>query len=245
MFAILATLLGENARAEVSTALREALLAPATKVRLAAISLIARGKDATARAVLEPLLLDQDPAVRATVVDALGTLADPEALRALVPLAADADKTVQLVLARVLPALQSVRVQVFIGQGLDFSGAREGLADELRAQTRAALKHKLGVAFVLHEDASKESFGAAPIALRSIVTRLEGNVTFVDVKCELTVVSMPSNILRAALSATASVGVEGPVDDALTDELARDGIAACAPALAGDFASYVKGHARR
>ena len=44
------------------------------------------------------------------------------------PLAADADKTVQLVLARVLPALHSVRVQVFLGQGLDFSGAREGLA---------------------------------------------------------------------------------------------------------------------
>lgn len=234
-----------GAHAEVGKKLRDALSAPSPKVRIVAVAGIAKSKDPEARALLEPLLADGDAAVRASVVDALGKLGDPAAIAALEKLAGDQDETVKSVLLRVLPALLASRIDVFVGKGVDFSGGTQPLADLLRKKTRAALEQRLGAGFVVHEDASRKSYGASPLAVRSIVKRVEGKVTFVDVTCELTLVEMPGNILRAALSTTASVGVEGKVSPALEAELARDGIAECAPSLAGDFVSYVKERSRR
>lgn len=233
------------AHAEVGQKLRDALSASSPKVRIVAVAGVAKTKDPEARTLLEPLLADADAAVRASVIDALGKLGDPAAIAALEKMTKDEDETVQSVLVRVLPALQASRVQVFIGKGEDFSGGTMRLADDLRKKTTAALQSKLGAGFVLHEDASRKSYGASPIAVRSIGKRVEGRVTFIDVKCELTLVEMPGSILRAALSTTASVGIEGTVTPKLEAELTRDGIAECAPSLAGDFVSYVKERSRR
>lgn len=231
--------------AEVGKKLKEGLAASSPKVRIVAAAGVAKTKDPEARGLLEPLLKDSDAAVRAAVVDALGKLGDPAAIAALKAISADPDETVQSVLARVVPALEAARVLIFVGKGEDFSGGKQPLGDILRKKTIESLEQRLGAGYVLHDDASKKSYGASPIAVRSVVKRKEGTVTFVDVKCELTLVEMPGNILRAALSTTASVGVEGKVSEKLELELARDGVAECAPSLAGDFVSYVRERSRR
>lgn len=231
--------------AEVGKKLKEGLSASSPKVRIVAAAGVAKTKDPEARVLLEPLLKDSDAAVRAAVVDALGKLGDPAAIPALEAASSDGDATVQSILKRVLPELKASRVMVFIGKGENYSGNKQPLGDMLRRKTRDALTQRLGAGYVLHEDASVKSYGASPIAVRSVVKRVEGTVTFVDVKCELTLVEMPGNILRAALSTTASVGVDGKVNEKVEAELARDGVNECAPSLASDFASYVRERSRR
>ncbi len=231
--------------AEVSKRLKEGLAASSPKVRIVAAAGVAKTKDPEARGLLEPLLKDGDAAVRAAVVDALGKLGDPAAIPALEAVSADGDETVQAILKRVLPELKSSRVMVFIGKGDDYSGGKQPLGEMLRQKTRDSLIQRLGAGFVVHEDANVKSYGASPIAVRSVGKRVEGTVTFVDVKCELTLVEMPGNILRAALSTTASVGVEGKVNEKIEAELARDGVNECAPSLASDFVSYVRERSRR
>lgn len=231
--------------AEVGKKLKEGLAASSSKVRIVAAAGVAKTKDPEARGLLEPLLKDSDGTVRAAVVDALGKLGDPAAIPALEGLSGDTDETVQSVLKRVLPELKSSRVMVFIGKGEDYSGGKQALGEMLRKKTRDSLTQRLGAGFVLHEDASVKSYGASPIAVRSVIKRIDGTVTFVDVKCELTLVEMPGNILRAALSTTASVGVDGKVNEKIEAELARDGINECAPSLASDFVSYVRERSRR
>jgi hypothetical protein len=233
------------AHAEVGKKLKEGLAASSPKVRIVAAAGVAKTKDPEARTLLEPLLKDGDAAVRAAVVDALGKLGDPGAIPALEAVSKDGDETVQSVLKRVLPELKSSRVMVFIGKGEDYSGGKQPLGEMLRKKTRDALTQRLGAGFALHEDASLKSYGASPIAVRSVVKRTEGTITFVDVKCELTLVEMPGNILRAALSTTASVGVDGKVNEKIEAELARDGVNECASSLGSDFVSYVRERSRR
>jgi hypothetical protein len=231
--------------AEVGKKLKEGLVASSPKVRIVAVAGVAKTKDPEARVLLEPLLKDSDAAVRATVVDALGKLGDPAAIPALEAVNADGDETVQAILKRVLPELKASRVMVYIGKGENYSTDKQQLGEMLRKKTRDSLVQRLGAGFVLHEDASVKSYGASPIAVRSVIKRVEGPVTFVDVKCELTLVEMPGNILRAALSTTASVGVQGKVNEKVEAELARDGVNECAPSLASDFVSYVRERSRR
>ncbi len=238
-------LLGATAHADVSKRLRDGLSASSPKVRIVAVSAVARSKDPSARALLEPMLRDSDAAVRAAVIAGLGNLGDPAAVPALEALRDD-DDTVKAVLARVLPKLEALRVHVYIGTGEDKSGAGIGdLAQLLAEKTEASVRQRLGPAFDVHHDPSKESFGAASLIIRSIDQHADGGNTFVDVQCELTLVEMPKRTLRGALASTASVGVAGPVSKKLMAELAHDGVNACAPELADDFVSYIRQHARR
>jgi hypothetical protein len=244
--ALLAISMGSApAHAEIPQKVRDALTASSPKVRIVAASQLAKVKDPEVRGLLEKMLRDDDAAVRASVVEALGRVGDPASVPALEALQADDSKTVQAVLARVLPVLVAARVVIFIGKGEDYSGAATKYGDLLRTKTMNAIKEKLGPAYLVQEDATKKAFGASPIAIRSVTQRADGPNTFVDVKCELTLVEMPQNNLRAALSTTASVGVGGKVTAKLEAELTRDAIDACAPELASDFASYVRERSRR
>jgi hypothetical protein len=234
-----------SAAAEISPKLKEGLANPSPKVRIVAVSGVAKSGDPQARALLEAMVLDPDPAVRAAVVEGLGRIGDPGAVPALEKLQSDSDPTVQKVLQRVLPPLEAMRVFIYIGKPEDFSGRGGDTAQKLGALTRAALQQRLGSAYVLHEDLSRKGYGAHPLAIRSVTVRTEGSITFVDVKCELTLVEMPGNLLRAALSTTASAGVQGKVTPRLEKELIVDAVNACAPELAGDVASYVKERAHR
>ena len=145
-----------------------------------------------------------------------------------------------------LPSLESLRISIYVGKGVDKSGGGiAGLGDQLAAKTRQAIDKKMGPLAFIHDDASKQSYGAAPLIVRSIGQHQDGGNTFLDVKCELTLVEMPKNILRAALSTTASVGIAGPIPPKMQNELAHDAVDACAPDLADDFVAYVREHARR
>lgn len=234
-----------TAHAEIATKLKEGLAASSPKVRIVAVAGVAKSKDPTARGLLESMLQDPDPAVRAAVVEGLGRINDPAAVPALEAMKADDDATVQKVLARVLPKLDALRVPIYLGKVEDYSGRGGDTAQKLMTKTRAALEQKLGGAYFFHADTAKKGYGAFPLAIRSISRRTEGTATFVDVKCELTLVEMPGNILRAALSTTASAGVEGKVTPRLENELVVDAVDACAPELAQDFASYVRERVNR
>lgn len=241
-----AVLLATSAQAELPTKLVDGLKSSSSKVRIVAVSNVARSKDPTARGLIEPLLADGDPAVRAAVVEGLGRIGDPAALTALKNVAGDQDSTVQAVLKRVLPVLEALVVNIYIGEAKDLSGGTiPGLADKLRREVKGALAGKLGPGFVLVDDATKKSYGAAPLNIRSITRSKDGKTSFLEVKCELTLVEMPGNILRAALGSTAAVGVEGEISKKLEVELANDAVNACAPELAADFLAYVRERARR
>jgi hypothetical protein len=234
-----------GARAEIGAKLKAGLTASSPKVRIVAVAEVSKSKDPAARSLIEPLLQDGDEAVRASAVEGLGRIGDPAAIPALEKLASDGD-TVQQVLKRVLPALEALRIPIYLGKSDDKSGAAiDGLADRLLQKTRAAIEQKLGPVAAIGTDASKKSFGASPLIVRSISQRKDGPNTFLDVKCELTLVEMPQQILRAALSTTASVGVPGAISPKMQSELARDAIDACAPDLADDFVSYAKQHSQR
>lgn len=243
---VTALLAAGGARAELPKKLLDGLASSSTKVRIVAVSSVARSKDPQARKLIEPLLTDSDPAVRAAVVEGLGRIGDPAALAALKGIAADQDGTVQSVLKRVVPALEALVISVYLGEAKDLSGSPLiGLADKLRREVKAALVAKLGAGYTMIEDPTKKSYGASPLNIRSVTRSKDGKTSFLEVKCELTLVEMPGNILRAALSSTAAVGVEGEISKKLEAELANDAIVACAPEVASDFAAYVKEHSRR
>jgi hypothetical protein len=234
-----------SAHAEISQKLRDGMKSSSPKVRIVAAASLAKLKEPGVREMLEGMLSDEDGTVRAAVVDALGKLGDPAAADRLEKLKDD-DATVQDVLKRVVPALIALRVNIYIGKGEDFSG--KGLGVALKTKTVKAIQEKLGAGYYIHEDASKKSFGASPIAVRSVSKPyVDGGNTLLDVKCELTLVDMPANILRAALSSTATVGVGGTKLSAKDEQelTSKDAIEACSGALAADFVSYVKERSRR
>ncbi|OGQ18664.1 MAG: hypothetical protein A2138_18060 [Deltaproteobacteria bacterium RBG_16_71_12] len=245
--ALIGALIGAPAtRAELPKKLLDGLASSSAKVRIVAVSNVARSKDPQARTLIEPLLADEDPAVRAAAIEGLGRVADPAALAALKRVAADQDETVQAVLKRVVPALEALVIAIYVGEAKDLSGgAFPGLADKLRKDIKSALVAKLGPGFVLIDDPTKKSYGATPINIRSITRSKDGRTSFLEVKCELTLVEMPGNMLRAALSSSAAVGVEGEISKRLEPELANDAVTACAPEVASDFVAYVKEHSRR
>ncbi len=234
------------ARAELPQKLVDGLGASSSKVRIVAVSNVARSKDAAARSLIEPLLADGDPAVRAAVVEGLGRIGDPAALTALKAVLGDQDATVQAVLKRVVPALEALVVNIYIGEAKDLSGgAVPGLAEKLRRDVKSAITAKLGPGFMVVDDPSKKSYGAAPLNIRAVSRSKDGKTSFLEVRCELTLVEMPGNLLRAALGSSAAVGVEGEISKKLEVELANDAVNACAPELAADFVAYVRERARR
>lgn len=244
--ALLAVFMGSGpAHAEISQKLKDALVSSSPKVRIVAVSGVAKTKDPQARILLESMLKDPDAAVRAAVVEGLGRVGDPAAVPALQALSSDGDATVQAVLKRVLPGLEAQRINIYLAGAEDFSGKGGAGAAKLFAETKKALEKKLGPGFVIHDDKTKKGYGANPLAIRSVGQHQEDGNSFVDVKCELTLVEMPGNILRAALSSTASAGVGGKISAKLEQELVGDAVNACAPELADDFASYVKERAGR
>lgn len=235
-----------SAHAEVSKKLRDGLTNDSPKVRIVAAMGVAKSKDPTARALLEPLLKDPDAAVRASVVDALGRLQDPAAVPAIEAIARDDDETVAAVIKRVLPTLKALQVLIYIGDAKDVSNyGMPGLAEELRLKVKTEIQKRLGPGYVIIDNPKEKSYGASPINIRGVAQTKDGGNSFLEVKCELTLVEMPQNILRAALASTAAVGVKGEISKRLEPELARDAINACAPELAGDFVAYVKERARR
>lgn len=237
------------------------------RVRVASVVAVQKSKDKKARRILEGMLGDKDRRVRAAAAEALGKLGDPQARAALEKAAKDKSKIVRKAATRALKALAasdtarvasvkptaaprratgpSVAVDIPVAQ--DLSGDANGqLLRLLRQQVIAALRDnpKIPVDVSMGgAQKAKKGYGLW-LRIRSIGERTDGPATFVDVRCEMTLVAMPSKALRLSSSATAGAGVEGKVNAALKRELIVDGIKACAPALATDFVDYAHSRAR-
>jgi hypothetical protein len=238
--AVLLAFTAVAARAEVPLKVRDGLTSPKPKVRIVAIAAVGKSKDPEARRLLEPLLADEDGAVRAAVVDAIGNLADPSALKSLEKVRDDKDPTVQAVLARVVPALEAMRINLDIGEVIDLTNnAYPGLVTRLQDKTEAALTSELGARASVKRGGVDKGYGLV-LTIRYAKQVKDGPNTLLEVKCEMTLIELPGKILRLSSNATAAAGVAGALPKSMEAELARDAVDACAPSLAKDFADYAR-----
>ena len=222
--------------------LKAGLSSSSPKVRVLSVAGVARSKDRGARALLEPLLADPDPMVRSAVLDALAAIGDPIALAAIEKQPVEADARVAAVRQQALERLRARQVLLDTSDLQDLSGAAPpGLLDALREGVEEEIRVHGGPGFVLKRGGVDKGWGLL-IRLRSVKQIMRDGSGQVELKCELTVVELPGKILRLSSSASAAAGVEGPIPKGMAPELARDGINACAPALAKDFLEF---HAKR
>jgi hypothetical protein len=255
---VLALGVAASARADpVPASALTALESDKPRVRVAAIVAVGKSDDPNARRYLEAMLTDQEAAVRAAAAAALEKRGDTDAIAALEPLSSDKSALVQKVAKRALAALRAREanakaaasvvqigpVAVHVGDARDFSGR---VTPAHLARFTAAMKSALANQAKLAVDAQ-----AAPAAgyglllsIRSVVEAVEGATSFVQVKCELTLVKLPENALRLQSAATTGAGIEGVLDAKLKDELIGDAIDACAPELAKDFVEYAMNRTR-
>lgn len=224
--------------AAVPARLRDGLSSPSVKVRVIAVAAVAKTKDVEAAALLRPMLADPDGAVRAAAVDGLVILKDVGAVSAIAKLKDDRDAAVRAVVARALPKLVGVLVEVDTGELTDQTGRMPPeLLERFRTTFEAELQEINGAVNIRHGGVTK-GVGAL-LKIRSVKKGNDGPNEFIEVKCDLTLVEMPGKILRGASTANAAAGVEGAIPARMETELIRDGIDACAPSLAKDFADFL------
>lgn len=229
------------AAAAVPKRLKDGLSSSSVKVRVIAVAAVARTKDPTAATLLRPMLADPEPAVRAAAVDGLTLLQDLASAGAIEQLKDDPDSAVRAVVGRAIQKFADAFLQVDTG---DLSGkASPELLERLQSTFETELK-RLAQGVVTKRGGVKKGLGAM-LKIRSITKGSDGGNEFLEVKCDLTLVELPGKILRVSSTATAAAGVEGKIPAKMEPELARDGIDACAPSLAKDFADYVKSRPRQ
>jgi len=221
------------------------------KVRIVAVAAVAKSGDKNARRILQGMLGDKSEQVRAAAARGLGQVGDPKALRAL-QLAVDEDKSklVRREAKAALALLQKAKPKsAAAGQGGAVSVVVFPVDDvantgrpELKTRLHDGVKAAIGASkkrqWAFTDDEKQKGYGVM-LRIRSITEGKQGDVSLVEVKCEMTLVAMPSRALRVAASASAALGIEGALDPAMKDELVGDGIDACAPALVEDFLGYV------
>jgi hypothetical protein len=226
------------ANAAVPARLKDGLSSSSVKVRVIAVAAVAKTKDPEAAALLRPMLGDPEAAVRAAAVDGLVLLKDLGAAAAIAKLKDDPDAAVRAVVGRGLPKLSAALIQVDTGDLSDLRGkASPELLDRLRSTFEAELQKQSGGVNIQRGGAQK-GLGAM-LKIRSITKGSDGANEFIEVKCDLTLVELPGKILRVSSTANAAAGVEGKMPAKMEAELAKDGIDACAPSLAKDFADYI------
>ena len=240
----LLVLWASSSLAEVPQRLKDGLSSSSIKVRVIAVSAIAKTKDPRAAAMIRPLLHDGEAAVRAATVDGLVLLQDAGAAAAVALLASDPSATVRAVVARSLPLLEAMAVEVDVGDVGDLSGkASPALASRLQSTFETELKRLVNGVKVKRGGVSK-GYGAI-LKVRSINRGKDGSNEFLEVKCDLTLVEYPGKVLRVSSSAAAAAGVEGSLPVAMEADLANDSVDACAPSLARDFAEFLQGRRGR
>lgn len=224
--------------AAVPARLKDGLSSSSVKVRVIAVAAVAKTKDPEAAALLRPMLADPEAAVRAAAVDGLVLLKDAGAAAAIAKLKDDPDAAVRAVVGRGLPKLAGALIQVDTGDLSDLSGkASPELLERFRSTFEAELQKQAGGVNIQRGGVQK-GLGAM-LKIRSITKGSDGANEFIEVKCDLTLVELPGKILRVSSTANAAAGVEGTMPARMELELAKDGVDACAPSLAKDFADYV------
>jgi hypothetical protein len=232
------------AAAAVPHVLKDALGSPSVKVRIVGITSIAKIKDPEVVGLIGKMLSDPEPTVRAAAVSALQTLKDPAAIALLQTVAADSDPKVKAAAGKAIAALEAGAVFVDIGDVEDISGGGiDGLAPLLQSGVEKEIA-KLVPGVALKKGGVSKGYGLL-LKIRSVNRVMQGENGVLEIKCDMTLMELPGKILRLSSSATAGAGVEGAIPKSMEKELATDGIAACAPSLAKDFAEYAQQRMRK
>ncbi len=252
-WALLVTLVTSPAIAQTK-AQRRALSSNKPRVRITAIVAVAKAKPKGARALIEPLLQDKDPAVRAAAAEGLERLGDVAALAALrahtdpAPLVAGAVERAIIVLEakeKQAAGRDPNALTVSVPPPVDASGKvppallqrfGDGVRDGITAQKRLPVE--------VYDEVRKSGYGVR-LSIRAVNEATQGPVHVLTVTCEMTLVQLPQNALRMQASATAGGGFEEALDDKMREELMRDGINECIPALTSDFVEYALARAAR
>ncbi len=237
----LTTLSTSPALAAVAPKLKEALSSSSIKVRIIAIAGVAKSGEPETRGLLEPLLRDPEPTVRGAAVDGLASLQDPGALAVLLPLKSDPDQDVRAIVGRAIATLEALIVNVDVGNVEDLSGGSiPELVPLLQSVVEGELRKAL-VGYSIRRGGVTKGFGLL-LKIRSIKKSVQDGNGIIEVKCDMTLVELPGNILRLSSSATAGAGVEGEIPKSMEKELAQDAVNACGPSLAKDFIEYAQQH---
>lgn len=242
---LVASAMAGPASAKVPAKLKSGLVSPSEKVRIIAVAAIAKTGDAEAAGLIRGMLADKAPTVRAAAVDGLVALQDASAMADIAALQKDPDETVRAVAERGVKALSAFVVAVDTGEVLDASGRNyPGVTERLQKGFETELKKLLPPDVVVKRGGVEKGYGAL-LKIRSITNGSDGANGYVEVTCDMTLVELPGKILRLSSKASAAAGVEGTLPPAMEPELTNDGIDACAPSLAKDFADYVEQRRRR
>jgi hypothetical protein len=240
LIALLLAFSVENAHAAgIPAKVKKALEATSPKVRIAAVVAISKSKAPEARELLEAMLADKETTVRAAAIEGLGTLGDPAALPAITRAAKETDSTVASAAKSTMMLLESRRTRVDLSDVGDLSGKNyKGLSELLEKGVAETVAKQGGPSYVLVKDQNGKGYGLG-LKVRTIKQKSQPGANLVEVKCDMTIVELPSKALRLASSATSAAGIEGPISPRMEEELSRDAVAACAPALAKDFLDYM------
>lgn len=227
--------------APVSAKLKKSLTDKSVKVRIAAVVAVGKAKAPESRELLERMLYDSEPAVRAAAIEALGDLGDPASLPALASFAADPTPMVGDIAKRTVTLLEARRERVDLSDVGDQSGVSygAGLATKLQEVVGETLKKDGGASYLV-ENGGVQKGWLLGLKIRGVKQVQQGAATLVEVKCDMTVAELPGKILRLASSATTAAGIEGKVSPRMEEELAKDAIGACGPALVKDYLDYMK-----
>jgi hypothetical protein len=263
-----------SAAEPIPTELLQGLENKSPKVRIYAVSMLARMKDRRVRLILQGMLDDRAPTVRAAALEGLETLGDPEALVAVRKMKKDRSGLVRKVAKRVEKVLLRAKkggesnaeqskttvakasggdtgpiprgsVAVDLSRVADDSdGSIPGLADELRVQMTKAVKSDARRKFYVSYERLKKGL-ALNARIRKVRVVPQGTDTVVEITCGMTIAQLPGNILRLSSNATVGVALAGSLTDKEKKSLADSGIQACAGALAKDFTDYVVERVRK
>lgn len=268
-----AALAAAPVRADLPPKVLVALEDKRVRVRITAVVAVSKSGDKRARRILEGMLGDPDDGVRAAAAEGLERLGDPAARPALEKLRKDKSPLVRKMVDRALAALAAPapdalaepsaaapdeagvapapaavpagpRVTVEVTAVQDLSGALpEDVKRLLHDEVKAAIGKSPRIQATVVEKGATEGY-ALQLRVRSVKEAKQGEVSLLEVRCEMTLLALPQNALRLSSRATAGAGVEGSLHDALRAELLRDGVKACAPELAQDFVDYAATRAR-
>jgi hypothetical protein len=220
-------------------------------VRIAAVVATSKSGGSNARALLElRARTDVAAPVRAAAIEGLERIGDPASLGAVRAALKDKSALVRKLAKRARIVLEAKKksaerrgaggpaVVVDLSDVTDgTNGAYPDLAKRLQAAVKRAIESDTRRNWKVSTTPRKKGYGLIT-RVRAIEPFSQGAVNGLEVRCEMTVVKLPSKALRLSLRANAAAGVSGPLKDKSKPGLVSDGINACAPALAKDFVDY-------
>lgn len=228
-----------------------ALSHSSVRVRIAAVVAVSKSGADNARQVLEKVVrTDKAAPVRAAALEGLERIGDPEALPTVQGALSDKSALVKKVARRAQAKLKAARssrmaptasgpaIPVDLSAVEDASGAGyPGLAALLQSEIQRNIEKNKRRDWRVSTSRLKKGYGLIA-RLKEVRPFSQDGVNGLESRCEMTVVKLPGKALRLSLRANAAAGVQGDLRDSSKPRIVKDGVRACAAALAGDFVEY-------